>query len=174
MATLALAPSRFAPASTIFCASAVVRTPPLAFTPTSSPTTARMSATSAAGEPRAGPDVGRVHAHRRKPVAARLVAELDQIVAGGVGLEQRVIDVGRQVLAGADGGGRQARRADVEELARAASHQLLAGCAAVDVAFFRLLGGSGAGRLLAAGARKIRPQPPQRLLGDDRPELVVP
>src|SRR5205823_7190034 len=51
MATLALAPSRLAPASTIFCASAVVRTPPDAFTPTSSPTTWRMSAMSSAVAP---------------------------------------------------------------------------------------------------------------------------
>ena len=51
MATLALAPMRLAPASTIFFASAVVRMPPDALTPMSLPTTCRMSAMSSAVAP---------------------------------------------------------------------------------------------------------------------------
>src|SRR4051812_2652563 len=51
MATLALAPMRLAPASTIFFASAAVRIPPEALTPMSFPTTRRMRATSSAVAP---------------------------------------------------------------------------------------------------------------------------
>jgi enamine deaminase RidA (YjgF/YER057c/UK114 family) len=51
MAMLADAPMRFAPAVIIFIASSVERTPPEAFTPTSSPTMRRISATSSAVAP---------------------------------------------------------------------------------------------------------------------------
>jgi len=51
MATLALAPADSRPLPPSFCASAVVRTPPLAFTPTSSPTTLAHQAMSSAVAP---------------------------------------------------------------------------------------------------------------------------
>src|SRR3990172_4394877 len=55
--TPALAPMRVAPAATIASASAWVRTPPAAFTPSFGPTTRRMSATSAAVAPPAAKPV---------------------------------------------------------------------------------------------------------------------
>src|SRR3989442_7501601 len=54
MRTLALAPIRVAPALTMFFKSSRLRMPPAALTPTSFPTTARISATSSAVAP-AGP-----------------------------------------------------------------------------------------------------------------------
>jgi hypothetical protein len=51
MATLALAPTRLAPAATIRSKSSSVRMPPDAFTPNSEPTAARINATSSAVAP---------------------------------------------------------------------------------------------------------------------------
>ena len=122
----------------------------------------------------------RVHAHRREVVLARLLAQLDDLVARGLGLEQRVVDqlreigrhladAGRRADAHRAGALHRAHRPRPAHDARPAARAVLAGRGVVVAVAAVARAQQRLGGRVAARRRR---QPLLHALRDDLDELV--